>query len=103
MHCCLQASAPSVLNRLQDVSVGIGEVAVLTCRVCGKPQPSVVWTGPDQTQISNSTQTLCEYYDDGLARLQVSVLSCLTLCFVVLLSYYFAPNKPLWAVCVGLF
>jgi len=72
--CCVQASVPSVLNRLKDVNVSVGDVAVFTCRVCGKPLPSIVWTGPDQMQISNSTQTLCDYSDDGLARLQVSAL-----------------------------
>jgi len=80
VHCGMQASAPSVLNRLKDVSVSIGDVAVLTCRMCGKPRPSVMWTGPDRTQISNSSQTLCDYYDDGLARLQVSVLSVVNKC-----------------------
>ena len=85
VHCCMQASAPSVLNRLKDVSVNVGEVAVLTCSVCGKPRPSIVWTGPDRTQISNSSQTLCDYYDDGLARLQVFVPSCLIVCSIMYL------------------
>jgi len=89
MLCCMQASAPSVLNRLKDIRVGIGETAVLTCRVCGKPRPNIMWTGPDRTQISNSSQTLCDYYDDGLARLQVSVPSCSTLCFVMWLPCYY--------------
>jgi len=75
-----------VLNRLKDVSVGTGDVAVFTCRVCGRPKPNIVWTGPDQTQISNSAQTLCDYFDDGLARLQVSVPVYLTSCSILLLS-----------------
>jgi len=68
-----------VLNRLKDASVSAGDVAVFTCRVCGKPRPNVLWTGPDRTQISFSMQTLCDYFDDGLARLQVSVPVCWTL------------------------
>ena len=74
-----------MLNRLNDVSVSVSEVAVFTCRVCGKPRPSVVWTGPDRMQISNSTRTLCDYSDDGLARLQVSVPVYLTHCHQLLL------------------
>ena len=59
------------MNRLKDASVSVGEVAVFTCRLCGKPRPSILWTGPDHSQISHSTQTLCDFSDDGLARLQV--------------------------------
>ena len=70
-----------MLNRLKDVSVSVGDVAVFTCRVCGKPRPSIVWTGPDRTQISNSAQTVYDYSEDGLARLQVSMPLCLISCF----------------------
>ena len=78
-----------MLNRLKDASVSVGEVAVFTCRMCGKPWPNIVWTGPDRTQISNGSQTLCDYSVDGVARLQVTVLVyqtffCLSVTLVVI-------------------
>lgn len=63
--------APSILQPISDVSVEVGRVAILKCRVCGRPRPAVSWTGPEQKAVSGRNVTLV-YLDDGTAVIEVS-------------------------------
>lgn len=66
--------APSILQPISDVSVEAGKVAILKCRVCGRPWPAVSWTGPEQKSISGSNVTLV-YLDDGTAVIEIRNVS----------------------------
>lgn len=65
--------APTFQERLSDVTVGCGDSASLTCRVCGRPRPLVTWQGPDQSVILSSTPGYSlSVSEDGIAALHVS-------------------------------
>lgn len=72
-----KVTAQPMISRISDVIVDIGGTAVFTCRVCGKPRPTVTWLGPTRTAITNSNRAWSEYADDSIARLQVRLLNCI--------------------------
>lgn len=59
-------------EELHDYTVEAGSVAVLTCRVCGRPRPTVTWRGPDQAVMVSSRSVKIVYAEDGTASLQVN-------------------------------
>jgi triple functional domain protein len=66
-----EAVAPSIMVPLRDVTVHVGDTAVFTCRVCGRPRPGVAWRGPDGSVVSAGPQVTFTYAEDGTASLQL--------------------------------
>ena len=50
----LPASFPVLLS---DVTVIQGDHALFTCKVCGRPRPTVTWRAPDGTILTSGKKT----------------------------------------------
>ena len=64
-------SAPLFSVPISDVVLRVNETATFTCRVCGKPKPTVTWKGPEDRIIISGPGVHMSYTDDGVATLQV--------------------------------
>lgn len=51
-----------------------GGMALFSCRVLGKPRPTVHWSGPGQVPVVSGGSVTCDYSEDGIARLKVNFL-----------------------------
>ncbi|XP_029657628.1 kalirin isoform X4 [Octopus sinensis] len=70
--------APTIQQALADITVNAGEEAVLTCRICGRPRPTITWKSPDSNTVIPSARTSISYCDEnGEARLQISDVTML--------------------------
>ncbi|CAE1271113.1 Kalirin,Rho guanine nucleotide exchange factor 25,Triple functional domain protein,Death-associated protein kinase 1,Death-associated protein kinase 3 [Acanthosepion pharaonis] len=64
---------PTIQQPLTNVTVNAGEVAVLTCRICGRPRPNITWKTPDSQTIIPSVKIAISYSDENNeATLQLS-------------------------------
>ncbi len=63
--------APTFQRPLMDAVVEAGDTVMFTCKVCGRPRPTVTWRGPDQSILSNGPTMVVGYTDDGTTTLQV--------------------------------
>ena len=68
--------SPSVHAPLTSIMVQAGDTAILTCRICGRPRPSITWKFKDSILLTPDARTLMTYAEDGFATLQVSSLPC---------------------------
>lgn len=65
---------PSIHAPLKSLIVQAGEVAVLTCRICGRPRPSITWTFNNSITIVPDHRTVISFREDGVVTLQVENL-----------------------------
>ena len=63
--------APLFKQDLSSVVVDVGGTAVFTCRVCGRPRPTVTWHGPNKTELVGGPRVALSYSEDGEATLKV--------------------------------
>ena len=63
--------APLFKQDLSSVVVDVGGTAVFTCRVCGRPRPTVIWHGPNKTELVGGPRVALSYSEDGEATLKV--------------------------------
>ena len=63
---------PSVNSPLRNLTVQANEVAVFTCRICGRPRPNVTWTFNNNISVVPDHRTVITYKEDGNVTLQVS-------------------------------
>ena len=66
---------PSFVQSLIAVTVQTGGVAILTCRVCGCPRPSILWNGPDRMVLTPGPYVSLQYTESGLATLHLDNIS----------------------------
>ena len=64
--------SPSIHAPLTSIMVQASDTAILTCRICGRPRPSITWKFKDSTPLIPDARTLITYAEDGFATLQVS-------------------------------
>ncbi|XP_024113671.1 triple functional domain protein isoform X3 [Oryzias melastigma] len=62
---------PEFLVPLSDVTCDSGESAMLSCKVCGRPRPTVSWRGPNQNHLTNNERFSITYSDSGDATLRI--------------------------------
>lgn len=55
------SAPPEFLVPLSDVTCDSGESAMLSCKVCGRPRPTVSWRGPNQNHLTNNERFSITY------------------------------------------
>ena len=64
--------SPSVHTPLTSLTVQAGGVAEFTCRICGRPRPSITWKFNNNIPVRPDSRTVMSYREDGVVTLQVS-------------------------------
>ena len=64
--------SPSVHTPLKSLRVQAGDVAVFTCRVCGRPRPNINWSFNNNIPVLPDQRTVISYREDGVVTLQVN-------------------------------
>ncbi|BFZ15658.1 hypothetical protein BsWGS_18696 [Bradybaena similaris] len=66
---------PIIQQPLTSLTVQAGDVATLTCKLCGRPRPVVSWRYQDSQMIGPSSRVMMMYNEEGQATLQISNVS----------------------------
>ncbi|XP_053386213.1 kalirin-like isoform X3 [Mercenaria mercenaria] len=64
--------SPSVHAPLKSLTVQAGDVAVFTCRICGRPRPNINWSFNNNIPVVPDQRTVISYREDGVVTLQIS-------------------------------
>ncbi|XP_039613341.1 kalirin isoform X3 [Polypterus senegalus] len=67
----IQEVAPEFLVPLSDVTCAFGETVVLSCKVCGRPKPSITLKGPDQNLVVNNSRFTLDIRETGEILLKI--------------------------------
>ncbi|KAL5006006.1 hypothetical protein ScPMuIL_017164 [Solemya velum] len=67
--------SPSVHQPLSSVTVQAGDIASLTCRICGRPRPNIAWHFQDSIPLGTGPRITLTYTEEGFATLQISQVS----------------------------
>lgn len=63
---------PIIQQPLTSLTVQAGSTAVLTCRICGRPRPTITWRYQDRpSPITPGPLVMLLYNEEGMATLQV--------------------------------
>ena len=65
-------AAPQFVEPLEGQSLIEGETAKITCRVTGRPRPSVVWKGPNGTVLLPNYRTMMTEDQNGSVTLEIT-------------------------------
>ena len=83
--------SPTVQQPMANTVIQAGDVAVLTCRICGRPRPEIAWTFQGTTQVVNGARHKITYTEDGYVMLKVQFFVCVFfVCQTMLLAEHFA-------------
>jgi hypothetical protein len=63
---------PTLLQPLVDLVVAAGSSALFVCKVCGRPRPTIEWSGPGRAVIVPNERTKLNYSDNNVVTLQVN-------------------------------
>lgn len=66
--------SPSVQQPLSSVTVQAGDIASLTCRICGRPRPNISWHFQDTIPLNSGPRIALSYTEEGFATLQARSL-----------------------------
>lgn len=64
---------PIIQQPLTSITVQAGSTVTFTCRICGRPRPTLSWHFQDNTPIPVNRQAVLMYTDDGMATLEVGI------------------------------
>jgi Immunoglobulin I-set domain len=67
---------PVLLQPLVDLVVAAGSSALFVCKVCGRPRPTIEWSGPGRAVIVPNERTKLNYSDNNVVTLQVKSRYC---------------------------
>ncbi|XP_052236412.1 kalirin-like [Dreissena polymorpha] len=68
----LYEMSPSVTVPLENLTAQAGDVAVFTCRICGRPRPIISWTLNNSVPVVADHRTVILCREDGVVTLQIS-------------------------------
>ena len=64
-------SGPTLVQPLVDLVVAAGSSALFVCKICGRPRPTIEWTGPGLSVLEPSARVKLNYSDNNVVTLQV--------------------------------
>nr|XP_061838372.1 triple functional domain protein-like isoform X2 [Nerophis lumbriciformis] len=62
---------PEFLVPLSDVTCDHRESVTLRCKVCARPRPTLTWSGPSHSNLTNNGRFTISYSDSGEATLRI--------------------------------
>ncbi|XP_070187688.1 kalirin-like [Littorina saxatilis] len=66
---------PIVQQPLTSIIVQAGDTVTFTCKICGRPRPTISWRYQDSNPITPGPHAMLLYNEEGVATLQLSQVS----------------------------